>query len=175
MGQITEFPERGRKTISPPAPIRNEHDIRQFDCGKPLLTDWLKNRAMKSEGKTARTYVVCEGNVVVGYYSLATGGVVRAEVPKVLSGHGTPGTVPIVILGRLAVDARHHKQGIGSGLLQDALRRTLEVSMTIGAAAVLVHAIDDDTKAFYTNYGFLAFPADSRTLFLPMETLGASL
>lgn len=175
MGQVTEFPDRGRKAISPPAPIKNEHDITQFDCGKPFLTDWLKNLAMKSEGKTARTYVVCEGTIVVGYYSLATGGVVRAEVPKVLSRHGTPSTVPVVILGRLAVDARHHKQGIGLGLLQDALRRALEVSVAIGAAAVLVHAIDDDAKAFYTNYGFVAFPADSRTLFLPMDTIAASL
>jgi GNAT superfamily N-acetyltransferase len=171
----TDFPALNRTAISRPVPIRGAHDTTKFDCGKPLLTDWLKNNAMRSEGKSARTYVVCEGNVVVGYYCLATGRVSRAEVPKVIRGHGTPNTVPVVILGRLAVDTRYQKQGIGSGLLQDALRRALEVSVTIGAAAVLVHAIDDDAKAFYTSYGFIAFPADSRTLFLPMDTIGASL
>ncbi len=84
---------------------------------------------------------------------------------------GVPDPVPLALLGRLAVDNAHKGQGIGRGLLKDALRRVAGAAQTIGCRAVLVHAIDDDALAFYLRYGFLEFPSGSRTLFLPLETV----
>lgn len=151
-------------------PLSAEHDLGDFACGHETLDRWLKQRALKSEGQTARTYVVCEGNSVVGYYALATGSVLRdAALPPLR--RNAPDPIPIVIIGRFAVARSHQGQGIGSGMLRDALRRCLGVSNLIGCAAVLVHAIDEEAARFYQHFGFREFPGGSRTLFLPIETL----
>lgn len=161
--------------LSAPIALNAGHDVSAFDCDKPPLNDWLRNRAMASEGKSARCYVVCAGNVVVGYYCIATGAVERdTAAPKKLR-HGLPESVPVILLARLAVDKTHHRRGIGSGLLKDALRRILNASGQVGARAVLVHAIDDDAATFYRSFGFKPFPPDSRTLFLPLEHIAAAL
>ena len=78
------------------------------------------------------------------------------------------------LLGCLAVDERHQRKGIGPALLREAMQRTLEISQSAGVRALMVHAIDDEA-VFYLRYGFVTFPADSRTMFLPIETLAASL
>jgi predicted N-acetyltransferase YhbS len=80
-----------------------------------------------------------------------------------------------MVLGRLAVDVTYQRQGIGSGLLRDALRRTLQVSRQAGLRAMLVHAIDDEAAAFYSAHGFIAFPPGTRTLYLPIESIAAAL
>ncbi len=145
-----------------------------FDCGNEVLNDWLRTQAQKSEGSTARTYAVRDGRRVAGYYCLAAGGVARAAVPRKIR-HGLPDPVPVMVLGRLAVDITYQRQGIGSGLLRDALRRTLQVSRQAGLRAMLVHAIDDEAAAFYSAHGFIAFPAGTRTLYLPIESIAAAL
>ena len=89
--------------------------------------------------------------------------------------HGLPDPTPITIIGRLAVDMAFQGLKIGPALLRDALQRSLNAAATVGSRAVLVHAIDDGAAAFYAHFGFVEFPKDSRTLFLPMETIAASL
>jgi len=79
------------------------------------------------------------------------------------------------LLGCLAVDERHQRKGIGPALLREAMQRTLEISQSAGVRALMVHAIDDEAVTFYLQYGFVTFPADSRTMFLPIETVAASL
>jgi GNAT superfamily N-acetyltransferase len=111
---------------------------------------------------------------VVGYYTLATGGVTRSEMPRKIR-HDLPNPVPVMILGRLAVDERHQKKGIGPAMLTEAMQRILEISQSAGVRALLVHAIDDEAVAFYLKYGFVLFPRDGRTMFLPIETLAAAL
>ena len=160
--------------LSEPAPIGPEHAIDEFDCGKPPLNDWLKRHALPSEGKSARTYVVADGRWVAGYYCLSAGAVLRAQVPGRIR-HGLPEPVPILLLGRLAVDLRHARKGIGSGLLKDAFARTLATSQIVGARCLVVHAIDEEAIAFYRAYGFREFPQDSKTLFLPVETIAQAL
>jgi predicted N-acetyltransferase YhbS len=83
--------------------------------------------------------------------------------------------VPVAIIGRLAVARHRERMGIGGGMLQDALRRIIQISEVVGCAAVIVHAIDDEAAAFYARFGFAAFPARSRTLFLPVQTLRAAI
>lgn len=167
------------QSYSAPVPLTADHRIEGFDCGKPKLTDWLKAYALDNEGRSSRTYVVAantEGLAgdVVGYYTLATGGVTRSEMPRKIR-HDLPNPVPVMILGRLAVDERHQKKGIGPAMLREAMQRTLEISRSTGVRALMVHAIDDEAVTFYLKYGFDLFPADSRTMFLPIETLAAAL
>lgn len=160
--------------LSRPRPITADDDTRGFSCGKVALDNWLQQRALKAEGATARSYVACEGTAVVGYYCLATGSVVRASAPPKLR-RNAPEQLPVVIIGRLAVTESRQGQRIGPGLLQDALQRILQVSVSVGCAAALVHAIDDDARSFYAKYGFIEYPGGSRTLFLPVGTLRGSL
>jgi predicted N-acetyltransferase YhbS len=146
--------------------------VTRFKSGKDALDDWLRQRAIKAEGKTARTYVVCQGatTTVVGYFSIAMGAVQRAAAPKKMQ-KNAPDPIPVAVLARMAVDIRFRGQGLGAGLLRDGLKLCLQASTIIGARAVLVHAIDDDVRPFYEKYGFVSFPAGSKTLFLPLQTI----
>lgn len=164
----------GSPSISAPVPIQPEHVTSQFTCGKPMLDDWLKSRAFRSEGRSARTYVACVGQEVVGYYCISTGSVRIDELPKKLAGD-MPASVPIIILGRLAVHSGYQGLRIGKGLLKDALLRSLQVSEQVGCRAVLVHALDEEAAAFYVAFGFIPFPAGARTLFMPIKSIAAAL
>jgi GNAT superfamily N-acetyltransferase len=145
--------------------------VSQFTSGKPPLDDWLKLTAHKAEGRTARTFVVCEGARVVGYYCLATGSVERKSAPGKLRKQA-PAHLPVGILGRLAVDRSWQGKGLGSDLLRDAMARIVVASKTIGMRALLVHALDEESRMFYQSRAeFIEFPEDSRTLFLPLETI----
>lgn len=142
-----------------------------FDCGDPVLNDWLKHRALKNESRFSRTYVVCDKNVVVAYFCIATGSVERTAAPGKVR-RNAPDVIPISVIGRLAVARSHARQGLGADILSDALRRIAVASQSIGIAAVLVQAKDDSAKRFYMACAeFIEYPADSRTLFLPIETV----
>ena len=175
MGEVAS-PQSGGpgQPIAEPVPLSPAHDVSRFDCGKGPLNDWLVRYAQSSEGKTARCFVACTGNRVVGYYCSSAGSVEREKIPRKYR-HGTPQFVPVVIVGRLAVDKEYQGRGLGQALLKDALRRILAASKEVGARAVLVHAIDDEIVPFYANFGFLQFPSDARTLFLPLETVTKAL
>jgi len=160
--------------VSPPVPIAAAHDTSAFSCGVDVLDDWLKTTALKSEGRSARTYVVCEDGAVVGYDCLATGAVERGSAPGRLR-RNAPDPLPVMVVGRLAVTRARKGQGIGSAMLRDAIRRALQTSEIVGCAAIIVHAIDDAAAAFYAGHGFIAFPPGSRTLFLPVDTFRAAL
>lgn len=164
----------GAKPVGAPVAISSQHDTSKFCSGQPPLDDWLRTRALKAEGQTARTYVVCNGNDVVGYYTLANGSVRRDQAPKKLQ-RNAPEQLPVIILARLAVDLTCHGQGIGGGLLQEALNRALTVSLSVGVQAVLVHAIDDAARAFYQKYNFIEFPSGTNTLFLPISAIAKVL
>jgi len=159
---------------SAPAPLDLTHDITGFSCGDPALDGWLKTTALRAEGRTARTYVVCDGKSVVGYYCLATGSVDRSGAPGRIR-RNAPDPIPIVVIGRLAVTDTHQGRGVGGGMLRDAFRRSVQVAEVAGCAAILVHAIDEDAVAFYERFGFAVFPSGTRTLFLPIETLRGAL
>lgn len=157
--------------LTPPAPLTAAHDVSGFDCGQPALDDWLKHRALKNDGRFSRTYVVCEGTRVVAYYCIAAGAVERTAAPGRVR-RNAPDAIPVSIIGRLAVDRACAGRGLGADLLADALRRIAAASHSIGVAAVLVQAKDDAARRFYLNCAeFIEYPADSHTLFLPIETV----
>jgi GNAT superfamily N-acetyltransferase len=178
LGNVTPFPatENQGVAFSRPLPLSAEHDVTQFDCGKLPLNDWIKDRSRPSEGRSARTYVVTpkDDKTVIGYYCICAGAVTHDNAPG-FARRNAPDPIPVMVMGRLAIDQKYQGQHVGSGLLKDALQRILEASQIIGAAAVVVHAIDDDAVGFYPQYKFVAFPMGTKTLFLPIKTIAAAL
>jgi GNAT superfamily N-acetyltransferase len=156
----------GAQEISAPEHLRPEHDLAAFDSGLPVLDDWLKRRALANEeAGGSRTYVVCAGGRVVGYYALATGAVAQAAVTGRVR-RNMPDPVPVMVLGRLAVDRAYQERGLGAGLLRDSVLRTLQAAELGGIRAILVHAISDDAKRFYERHGFVESPVDPMTLMI---------
>jgi hypothetical protein len=172
MGEVTPLSAARGDHITGPARLDSSHDVGKFSCGKPSLDEWLRSHALNSEGRTARTYVVCENGVtVIGYYCIATGSVERGALPgKVKRVQGLPHQIPVAILGRLARDIRYRGTGLGADLLRDAISRIIGASETIGIRCILVHALDDESSGFYKRYQFVETPVGSRTFFLPIET-----
>jgi len=156
-------------TLSFPAPLAPEHQLDQFDSGVAPLDEWLRRRARANEAVGAsRTFVLCADLRVVGYYSLAAGSIMHTGATGRVR-RNMPEPVPVVLLGRLAIDKGWQGRGLGANLLRDAILRTVSAAGTIGVRAILVHAISDAAKAFYEKHGFLASPVDPMTL---MITIG---
>jgi GNAT superfamily N-acetyltransferase len=156
-------------TLSAPAPLTATHDISDFFCGESSLDDWLRQRALKNESSGAtRTYVVCSGNDVVGYYSLAVGSIEHQFAPGNIR-RNMPRPIPVMILARLAVDRCHAGQNIGTGMLRDALLRTLQAADIAGIRALLVHALNERGATFYRERGFAASPFDPLVFFLALD------
>ncbi|HEY2839752.1 MAG TPA: GNAT family N-acetyltransferase [Pirellulales bacterium] len=156
------------------APLAKEHDRASFDCGRPLLNDWLKFRAGQFQKRDlARTYVAVEegSSAVMGYYAISNHRVSYEDLPSATSKSLPRLDVPVVLLGRLAVDRRAQGQGLGALLLIDALRKSQHLADQVGVLAVEVDAIDDIAAAFYRKYGFMALQDDPRHLFLPMHVI----
>lgn len=174
MAEVEGASKRPESRLSPPVPLTAEHDLTGFDCGEPELNDWLLNRALKNESRFSRTYVVCESNRVVAYFCISAGAVERAAAPGKVR-RNAPDTIPVSVIGRLAVSREHVGKGLGADILSDALRRIAVASQSIGIGAVLVHAKSNAAKRFYMKCAeFIEYPADSRTLFLPIETVIAA-
>lgn len=153
--------------ITAPELLTEEHILQPFDCGNEVLSDWLRRRAMKNQLLNAsRTFVIClEGTKrVVGYYSIATGSVSHADLGRSLR-QNMPDPVPIVLLGRLAVDVCTQSHRFGKWMLNDAVRRVANLADQVGIKAIMVHAIDDQARAFYEYFGFVQSPIAANTLF----------
>ncbi len=146
-----------------------------FDCGYADLNAWLVKQAATSEGKTARTIIVAAGNRVVAYYCLAAGSIARTELPSAKLRRNVPDQVPVVVIGRLAVDLKFQGKGFGRGLLKDAILRALTASESLGIRAIVVHAVDDKAAAFYKKFGFINSPTNALTFLLPTETAKQAL
>lgn len=159
--------------LTPPKILNAEHNIKDFDCGKKVLDDWLKKRALANQASRAsRTFVVCDSNRVVGYYALAMGSVSH-EIAHRKVKQNMPKPVPVMVLARLAVDLEWKGQGVGRSLVRDAMLRTLNISEQVGCSALLVHAIDDDAKSYYENLGLYASPIEPLTLMVTLKEIEA--
>jgi GNAT superfamily N-acetyltransferase len=150
------------------------HDRSSFDSGQPLLDEWLKDRAGQFDRRDlSRTFVATrtDSTVVVGYYAISTHRVVYDTLPTA-EAKGLPRLdVPVVLIGRLAVDQSVQGQGLGALLLVDALRRSLQISEQVGIRAVEVDALDDAARNFYLKFGFCSLLDDPRHLFLTMAEI----
>jgi GNAT superfamily N-acetyltransferase len=153
--------------------LSSGHDRKSFDCGNELLNNFLQRLASQYSRKNlGRTYVaLTPDNQVIGYYTISTNRVDFENVPDDLARHYPPIPIPVVLLGRLAVDKRFQGRGVGRLLLVKALRQAAELSDAIGIAAVEVHAIDNQARSFYLRYGFTSLLDDRHHLYLPLKTI----
>lgn len=151
---------------------RTRHNRSDFDCGVPMLNEWLATKVSQYEKKDlARTYVLFDSDddVVKGYYSLSNHTVIYDALPEDQA-KGLPRIdVPVILIGRLAVDLSTQGQGMGEFLLIDALRRAEYLSQKIGTRAIEVDAINTSARKFYQKYGFLSLKDDPQHLFLPIH------
>lgn len=158
-------------TLRAPAPLAAQHQLEGFNCGKPALDDWLVRHARQAQGSgSAKTFVVAkDDDRVAGYFSLTVGQVDTMEAPeRIRMGMGQY-PLPVVILARLAVSVGDQGRGIGFGLLQDAIRRTMLIAEQAGIRAMLTHPIDKDAADFYTRFGFITSPLREQQLLLLLK------
>ena len=152
------------------------HDTDEFDCGKEPLNRFLKRFALANQrAENARTYVVCVGRRVIGYYSLAVSAVEHSGVPARVGRGLARHPIPVMLLARLAADRTEHGRGLGRALLKNALIRTAEAAEIAGIRALLVHAKNDEARAWYGALEFEPSPTDPSHLFLLMKDLRAIL
>ncbi len=155
--------------ISAPEPLHAGHILTSFCCGVDSMDNWLKQRAMKNQlSGASRTFVCCDDANVMAYYSLASSAVVTNNAPGRFR-RNMPDPIPVVVLGRLAVDKSLHGQGLGRALIRDAGLRVIQVAEIIGIRGMLVHALSDEAREFYMRVGFEPSPMDPMML---MVTLG---
>jgi predicted N-acetyltransferase YhbS len=152
------------------APLAAQHRLEEFDCGKPSLNEWLQHHAAQAQSSgSARTFVALDDVRVVGYFSLTAGQIDTAQASeRVRKGMGSY-PIPVVILARLAVSTRDQGRGIGIGLLQEAILRTLQLAEIAGVRALLTHPIDDEAARFYRRFGFEASPIREQQLLLLLK------
>jgi predicted N-acetyltransferase YhbS len=157
-------------SLSGPEPLGLQHRLEGLDCGKPTLNDWLGRHARQAQGSgSAKTFVVSEDDRVAGYFSLTVGQIDTLDAPeRIRKGMGQY-PIPVVILARLAVSRQDQGRGIGIGLLQDAIRRTLLIAEQAGIRAMLTHPIDEETARFYSRFGFIASPLREQQLVLLLK------
>ncbi len=159
----------GEEEISAPEKLQPDHDLLSFDSGTPVLDDWLRRRALRNqESGASRTYVICAGKRVIGYYALAAGAIAEGEATG-RTRRNMPDPVPVMVIGRLAMDTRYQGHGLGRALLRDAVLRTVQAADIAGIRAMLVHAISEDARRFYERCGFQPSPVDPMTLMITMR------
>jgi GNAT superfamily N-acetyltransferase len=157
------------RALTAPEPLSSDHELDAFESGVASLDEWLKRRARRNEADGgSRTFVVCAARRVVGYYCLAAGSVLHATATGKVR-RNMPNPVPILLLGRLAVDREWQGKGLGADLLADAVLRSIGAAKSVGVRAILVHAISDEARTFYEKHGFRPSPVEPMTLMVTIE------
>jgi GNAT superfamily N-acetyltransferase len=162
------------KRLRPPEPLGEAHDFGDFCSGETTLDDWLKRRARANQATGAsRTYVVCEGRRVIGYYALASGAITVELAPGRFR-RNMPNPIPVVVLARLAVDKDWQGRGSGRALFRDAARRVAQAADAIGIRGIVVHAISEEAKNFYLALGFEQSLHEPLTLMVTLADVRAA-
>ncbi|TAE33171.1 MAG: N-acetyltransferase [Alphaproteobacteria bacterium] len=155
----------------PPCALAEHHVLEGFSSGVSSLDDWLVNKARKNEyNRASRTYVLCNHERVIGYYALATGAILAHHAPSKVK-RNMPNPIPVMVLGRLAIDQHYQGKGLGDALLRDAILRVLQAADIAGIKAILVHALSERAKQFYEDRSFIPSPVDPMTLVLPLNSI----
>ena len=156
-------------------PLNSKHKKSDFSCGKEMLDNYIQKQANQDiKRKLSACFVIeeTETNLIKSYYTLSNNSIPLKIVPNEIRKKlpSSYEAIPTTLLGRLAIDSKFQGQGIGKLILVDALKRSHELSKTIGSFAVVVDPIDLDAEKFYKKYGFIKLP-DSGKMFLPMKTI----
>ena len=162
-------------TLVAPAPLTDRHEIADFHSGHASFDDWLKRRARANQASGAsRTFVVGDGENVVGYYALASSSIASNEATGRFR-RNMPDPIPVVVLARLAIDQSYQRRGLGRGLVRDASKRVLLAGEEIGIRGMIVHAISEEAKAFYLGMGFIPSPVSDMMLMISLSELRENL
>jgi GNAT superfamily N-acetyltransferase len=150
--------------------LRREHPVDLFDCGQDALNRFLARYAFQNQQAGAsQTYVAVVADEVVGFYTLVVAHIEYDDAPQRLAKGLARHPIPLMLLARLAVAVNWQGQGLGSGLLKDAMLRTLQAADIAGIRALAVPAKDDDARAFYGRFGFIPAPTDPYHLFVLLK------
>lgn len=155
--------------------LAKNHNRNDFDCGKELLNNYLKNRAgqdIKRKLSACFVYAEEETNCIQGYYTLSNNSIPMSSFPEKIKRKLPPfyQSIPATLMGRLAIDKNFQGKGLEKILLIDALKRSYELSKEIGSFAVVVDPIDKEAELFYAKYDFIKLP-DSEKMFIAIQTL----
>ena len=164
-------------SFSRPRPVTPQDDVSTFDCGKQILDNWLNLRAIKNEADgNSRTFISIEREtgIIAGYYCLSSHSITRGEMPGAIR-RNAPDPIPVILIGRLAVDTRFAGRGLGYSLLRDALTKGLEAAHLVGSRALVVDALDDEAVGFYAKFGFAPMPGSARALYITMDEARATI
>ncbi|MBN9244865.1 MAG: GNAT family N-acetyltransferase [Mesorhizobium sp.] len=161
--------------VAAPEPLAAHHELEAFTSGVDGLDQWLTRRALKNQVSGAsRTFVACDGRRVLAYYALASSAVAVDAAPGRFR-RNMPDPVPVVVLGRLAVDQSLQGSGFGRALVRDAGKRVIQAADTIGIRGLVVHALSMEAKAFYERVGFEPSPLDPMMLLVTLDDLKSAL
>jgi GNAT superfamily N-acetyltransferase len=162
--------------LSAPELLNPGHDVTEFSCGKPSLDHWLKTPALANQQKGFTVVMVVHvAGRVVGYYGLAPTAIIPAALPRSIRTGQPPNPVPCILLGQLATDLAWVGRGIGTGLFNHALARSVSGAALIGGRALVVNAVDDEAAVFWRRRGFLPSRDDTLVLFRSIADIAASL
>lgn len=155
--------------------LGKKHNRKEFDCGKELLNNYLKNQAGQDvKRKLSACFVLTEKetNNIKGYYTLSNNSIPLSSFPEYIQNKlpKSYASIPTTLLGRLAIDKKYQGKGVGKILLIDALKRSYDISVEIGSFAVVVDPIDKEAENFYKKYDFIKLP-DSEKMFIAINTL----
>lgn len=160
-----------------PRPIASPDDCAGFSSAEPSLNEWLARRALRNEkAGNSRTFVTIERStgVVAGYYCLSSSSLIRDDAPREMR-RNAPDPIPVILIGRLAVDTRFEGRGLGASLLQDAVLKGIQASRLIGAQAFIVHALSASAVSFSTRFGFELMPECERAMYLRVAAAEATV
>ena len=156
--------------------LQRGHAVEAFDCRREALNSFLIRYALQNQQAGAsQTYVAVSEEEVIGYYTLVVGQVEYDDAPERLKKGLARHPVPIMLLARLSIAANWQGKGLGAGLLKDAMMRTVQAADIAGIRAFAVHAKDDEAKAFYGRFDFIAAPSDPYHLFRLMKDVRSML
>lgn len=160
-------------TFPAPEPLEEHHVVEGFQSGESLLDTWLARRAKANQiSGASRTFVVSREGRVIAFYALAAGAIASNEAPGRIR-RNMPDPIPVFVLGRLAVDRSQQGKGLGSLLLRDAALRTGQAARHGGIAGLLVHAMSEQAKRFYLQWGFVQSPSNPLILLARIKDLDA--
>ncbi|RMG27408.1 MAG: GNAT family N-acetyltransferase [Bacteroidetes bacterium] len=155
-------------------PLNSSHKKSDFRCGYAMLDRYLHKQAKQDvKRKLSACFILSDtDHTVKGYYTLSNAGISRSLIPEEIKNRLPLSyeSLPVTLLGRLAVSELFKGQGLGSLLLIDALKRSYIVSNTIGSMAVVVDPIDEHARTFYARFQFIELPGSGK-MFLPMKTI----
>ncbi|MGB2711244.1 MAG: hypothetical protein WBC33_06980 [Conexibacter sp.] len=157
-------------------PLADGHDLDAFTCGQPALDTWLREHAYRAARQGTRTYLLIEDKTesVVGYFAISPHLIEREEAPRRI-GRGAPRQIPAILLAKLALHERLHRQGLSAELLIRALTTIVTAARSAGGRIVIVDAIDDNAASFYCAHDFESTPNDPHRLILKLSTVAKSL